>query len=349
MSRPIPMYFVFSAPSAKLLIAASCVLLGTSPNLLAQRGGGGFPQPEPAREVTVSAIPGVVGAGAKWTLSWGGADNADGLIGTKDGSLLFAQEQPNRISKLDKKDKFSSFLENSHGVGALAMDAKGHLFAVQRTCTDPGRRAVDPCTEATGVAQLTPQRKVLADNVDGKSLGRVNDLVVAKNGGVYFNGTGTYYMNPQGKVISIGENIRTNGIMLSRDEKTLYVTNGGELVAFDVQADGTVKNQRSFAKLEGGGTGDGLAIDKEGRIYVTSQPGVQVISAEGKYLGIIPTPRPVISAAFAGPGKKDLYVVGAGAVGPDGKELRTPDGVRNNAKSIFKITTLTSGFSGRAK
>jgi sugar lactone lactonase YvrE len=92
-----------------------------------------------------------------------------------------------------------------------------------------------------------------------------------------------------------------------------------------------------------------MAIDAEGRLYVTSNPGVQVFATDGKYLGVIPTPRPVISVAFSGAGKKTMYVVGAGALGPDGLEFKTPQGVRNNAKTIFKIETITPGFKGRAK
>ena len=205
------------------------------------------------------------------------------------------------------------------------------------------------------MAVLAPERKILADGFGGKSpgagksLGRLNDLTVDKKGNVYFNGGGTFHLDAKGQVRSIGENIRTNGIMLSRDEKTLYVTNGGVLVAFDIQPNGRVGNQREFGKLEAGGNGDGMAIDAEGRLYVTSGPGVQVFSPEGKYLGVIPTPRSVISAAFSGPGKKTLYVVGAGALGPDGQEFRTPEGVRNNAKTIYRIPMLAQGFKGRAK
>ena len=300
------------------------------------------------REVTVSAIPGVIAAGAKWTLAWHGTDNADGIVGTADGGLLFAQEQPSRVSKLDKNDRVSVFLEDTHGAGALTVDSNGRILAAERTCTDPGRQPAS-CAEPTAIGILSPERKILADNLDGKSLGRLNDLVVNKKGGVYFNGAATYYLSPAGRVVTIGEDIRTNGIMLSPDEKTLYVTNGAAVVAFDVQPDGTVRNQHEFGKLEGGGTGDGMAIDAAGRLYVTSGPGVQVLSSEGKYLGLIPTPRSAISVAFSGPDKKTLYIVGSGALGADGKEFRTPEGVRNNAKTIFRIPMLAQGFPGRAK
>src|ERR1700686_691553 len=79
--------------------------------------------PQGAREVTVTGIPGVVAAGAKWTLVWQGADNADGIVGTAAGGLLFAQEQPSQGSKLDKDDHVSVFLRDTHGAGALSGDA----------------------------------------------------------------------------------------------------------------------------------------------------------------------------------------------------------------------------------
>jgi gluconolactonase len=196
---------------------------------------------------------------------------------------------------------------------------------------------------------LAPERKVLADAFNGTSLGRLNDLVADKKGGVYFTSGGAFYVNVAGVVTSLGDNIRANGIMLSPDEKVLYVTNGTTILAFDVNADGATTNRRDFARLEAGGNGDGLAIDADGRLYVTSAPGVQVFSADGKYLGVIPTPRNVISVAFSGPDKRTLYVVGSGALGADGKEFTTPEGVRNNAKTIYKLPMLARGFTGRAK
>jgi len=335
--------------TAVCVVAASVAVASVVTFAQDGRAGRGQGQPQGVREVTVTAIPGVVAADAKWMLAWAGSDNADGLVGLPDGSVLFAQEQPKRVSRLDKNDKVSPYAEHTNGAGSVAVDARGRVFAAERTCTDPGLGT--SCNEPTRISIVYPEkeRKVLADSIDGKDLGRVNDLVVSKTGHVYFTSGGAFHLFPSGKVETIGENLRTNGIMLSPDEKTLYITNGGTVVALDVQADGTVKNQRDFGKLEAGGNGDGLAIDASGRLYVTSQPGVQVLGPDGKYLGLIPTPRPVISAAFGGADKKMLYVVGSGALDAGGREMTTPPGVRNNAKSIFKIAMLAQGFKGRAK
>ena len=317
-------------------------LLATT--LAAQRGGAA----QGARAVTVTAIPDVVAAGATWSIAWQGTDNADGLVGTPDGGLLFAQEQPRRISKLDAMDRASVFLSDTHGVGSIGIDSKGRVIAVERTCTDPGGHP-ESCNEPTAVSVLTPTRTVLADRFEGKPLGRLNDLVVDAKGGVYFTVGGAYYVGPSGVIKSLGEDLRTNGVMLSRDEQIVYVTNGNVIVAFDVLPDASVTNRRNFAMLEAGGNGDGMAIDGEGRLYVTSAPGVQVFSLEGKYLGLIPTPRSAISVAFSGPGKRTLYIVGSGALGPDGQEFRTADGVRNNAKTIYRLPMIAAGFSGRPK
>ena len=309
----------------------------------------GFPQPAPAREVTITEIPGVIAAGAKWTMVWQGNETADGMVGTDDGGILFAQEQTNRINKLDKNGKFSAYLTTPHGPGAVTNGPKGRLLAVERTCTDPGGHMgikPDQCKEATDVAELKPARKVLADNFEGKSLGRVNDLVADKKGGAYFTSGGAYYMRPDGKVISIGENLRTNGINLSPDQKTLYITNGPVIMAFDVQPDGSVKNQREFGKLEGGGNGDGMAVDADGRIYDTTNVGIQVLAPDGKYLGLIPTPRASITVTFSGDGKKTLYVGCMGALDANGQEVRTAPGVRNVAMTVYTIPMISHGFKG---
>ena len=323
------------------------LVLGLPAAAAQQRGGG---QPQPAREVAVAGIPGVVAAGAAWTIVWQDTDNADGLVGTEDGGLLFAQEQPSQISKLDRDGRPSVVLRDTHGAGAISVDTRGRIVVVKRTCTDPGRNAsAGPCTEPTAVAVLAPERKILADNMDGKPLGRLNDLAASTNGSVYFTSGGAFRLDRSGRVTSLGEDIRANGIILSRDERVLYVTNGTAVIAFDVQPDGTTTNRRDFAALEAGGAGDGMTIDADGRLYVTSNPGVQVFDANGNYLGLIHTPRAAISVAFSGPSKKTLYIVGSGASGADGREIVTAAGVRNNAKTIYRLPMLASGFAGRPK
>ena len=180
----------------------------------------------------------------------------------------------------------------------------------------------------------------------------MGEVVADSKGGAYFSDdAGTYFVNPAGKVSLVaGKEVRTNGMALSRDEKTLYLTNGPTIVTFDIQPDGTTQNQRDFAMLQGAAGGDGMCIDSEGRLYVTAgDTGIQVFSVEGKHLGIIPLPRSASSVAFSGPNKKVLYAKGAGMMTPDGKEYRTPEGVRNNAKAIYKIAMIAQGFTARPK
>jgi gluconolactonase len=305
------------------------------------------------REATVTAIPGVIAAGAKWVLAWDGYDNADGILGAPDGSLLFAQEQPGRVRKLAPDDSTSVYMEGTDGAGSLSMDAAGRLFAAERTCTDPGLRLAAPCEVRTKISILAPNPRVLTDRLpNGEPLGRVNDLVADSKGGAYFTSGGAWYVNREGDVITVSspDEIRSNGIMLSPDEQTLYVTNRDVVVAFDVGPDGSVSDRRDLGSLGTAGGGDGMAIDGAGRLYVTANDGVHVFSPEGAHLGVIPTPRRPITVAFAGPEKRTLYIVGSGAVDVFRRgEYETPEGVRNNAKTIYRIPMLAAGFSGRPK
>ena len=50
------------------------------------------------------------------------------------------------------------------------------------------------------------------------------------------------------------------------------------------------------------------AIDSQGRLYATCEKGIEVFAADGKHLGMIPTPRRAITLAFSGPERKTLFV-----------------------------------------
>ena len=118
---------------------------------------------------------------------------------------------------------------------------------------------------------------MLANSYQGEPLdcigGVINDLSADGKGGVYFTMGGVYYADPKGVVTKYGEGVTPNGIVLSADEKTLYVTNGPAIAAFDVQPNGSLTNQREFGKLEGPGGGDGLTIDSDGPPLRHEQPG----------------------------------------------------------------------------
>lgn len=305
----------------------------------------------PERPADVTAIPGVIAANAKWEMVWRDIKTADGIVSTPDGGILFAQEQTDTIRKLDSKNRESVYVKDTHGTGAVSMDSQGRLYAVERTCTDPGKHMPN-CAEPTKVALLKPSQKVLADKfADGKTLGRVNDIITDGRGGAYFTSTGLYHVSAQGKVTVVAEDkdLHTNGVMLSANGKTLFTTNGGTILAFDVSPDGSTKNRRDFATLDGDTGGDGMAIDNAGRLYVTASKGVHVLGKDGKHIGLIPTPRAPISLTFSGPNKKTLYVAMMGAYGPDGKPWNVPQGVRNTAMTMYRIPVLTQGFAGRPK
>jgi len=220
------------------------------------RGGArGASPPQGVRDYAVSDIPDVIAAGRKWTFVWQQAgNNGDGIVGTDDGGLLLAQNDLSTVVKLDKDGKPSVAYSGTHTGGALSINSHGDLFIVERGLH-------------MRIEQLAPRRKMLTDSFQGEPLdcigGVINDLTADSRGGVYFTMGGLFYAAAPGVVTRYGENLTTNGVILSRDEKTLYVTNGATLAAFDVQSDGSLTNQREFVKFTAGG-GDGAAIDSEG-------------------------------------------------------------------------------------
>ncbi len=289
-------------------------------------------QSGPEKPTTATAIPGVVAAGTKVERIWTGLNAGDGLIAELNGTLLLPEQgEANTISRVDKNGKVTLYLSDTNEAGGVAVDPKGRVIDIERHA--PSR-----------IRELAPERKVLADNFEGKPFQRLSDIVADKKGGVYVTEgptTSVFYLSADGKLSRVANDIKgANGIMLSPDDKTMYLTNTEDgIIAYDVQPDNTIRNRRPFAKPEGGQ--DGLAIDAAGRLYIASNLGVQVYSPKGEHLGLIPTPRGTTTLAFAGPDKKTLYVIGRGNDGPQGKSA--------TARSMYKIQMLAEGYKGRAK
>lgn len=313
----------------------------------ARPGPGPAAQPVP-RNVNITAIPGVVAAGGKWTKVWQeGGNSADGIIPAKDGSVLVAQEDYDTVLKINVDGRTSVAVTDAKGVGSLSMDRQGHLYGAHRT-ERPGSTKPDKASIENAITELAPERMLIADKwADGTTLTvRPNDLAADSHGGAYFTTGCLYYASPKGVTV-MADNIRTNGIAFSPDDRILYVTNGGQLVAFDVEGPGRLSNRRDFAMLPAGTYGDGMAVDSKGRLYVSSGAGVQVFDNTGKHLGVIPTPRGIISVAFAGPRKKTLFVVGSGADDEKGQPIR--QGPQETAATVYKLPVIAEGLKGRAK
>jgi gluconolactonase len=309
------------------------------------RGPAGAPSP---RNAPITPIAGVVAAGGTWTKIWQMAGNsADGILSDKDGSVLVAQEDYDTVLRIDGGGKASVAVANAKGIGSISMDRQWRLYGAHRT-ERPGSTKPDKDSIVNAITMLEPQRKTIADKwADGTPLTmRPNDLLADGTGGAYFTVGCLYYASAKG-VSVVAEDLRTNGIVLSPDDKILYVTNGGSLVAFDVTGPGVLANRREFAKLPEGGNGDGSAVDSEGRLYITTNPGLQVFDKTGKYLGLIPTPRGVISVAFGGIDRKTLFVIGSGAEDENGQPIR--QGPQQTAATIYKLPVLSHGLKDRAK
>lgn len=238
------------------------------------------------------------------------------------GSLYFTDVAGNTLYKLERSttgERAVPFLERQGTLNGLMIDANGFIYA----CAMEGRLiSIDPATK-----QVT----VLAGEYEGKRFNAPNDLVIDQAGGIYFTDphfrapdplpqgkTAVYYRDATGKVTRLIDDLEVpNGVILSPDEKTLYVIPSlqKEMMAYPVESPGKLGPGRVFCTLRQrpdatgrGRGGDGLTIDTQGNLYIASQFGLEVFDKEGKALGILEFPQQPSNATFGGPDGKTLYV-----------------------------------------
>ena len=233
------------------------------------------------------------------------------------GNLYFSDIPANKIYKLDADGKLSVFTDESNHSNGLKFNSKGELVACE----------MDGQVVAYDIA--TKKKRTIIDKHDGNRFNAPNDLVIDKQDGVYFtdpsfrapkpmpqNKLGVYYVNPKGMVTRLIEDLpNPNGILLSLDEKTLYVipTGPADMMAYPIEAPGKIGKGKVFCTLKGpegkkGGGGDGATIDSKGNLYITSTLGLQVFNPAGKLLGVISVPEQPANVCFGGPDAKTLYV-----------------------------------------
>lgn len=145
-------------------VMAGCVLAAALAAAQGPGGGQEGPPPDPSRELTAPDIPGVVKGGTKVEFIRAGFNGTEGVIAMPDGSVLFTEQDADRIIRIDAAGTISTYLENTNRTIGLAYNPKGRLI---------GTQSRDP-----KVGVLHPTRTVLADSFEGQPLVRPNDLVI---------------------------------------------------------------------------------------------------------------------------------------------------------------------------
>lgn len=253
----------------------------------------------------------------------------------REGNVFFTNVAMAKILKWDPRaKKLSVFRENSNEANGLLFEQDGSLLACEG-----GEQRVTRTDRRTG--RVT----VLTGDFNGGQIGKTNDLTQDSKGRIYFtsrfgntrptegNVDSVYRVDPNGKleaIIADPECRKPNGIVLSPDEKTLYLIEAHPLAdhprniqAFDLGANGRVSNQRTLIDFYPGRSGDGMCIDSKGNLYVAAglhktrntsetldtRPGIHVISPKGELLAFRETPEDTITnCTFGGKDLKTLYV-----------------------------------------
>jgi gluconolactonase len=235
----------------------------------------------------------------------------EGPVWSKDGYLLYSDIPNNQIIKLSSQGA-SIYRENSNGANGNTFDEDGRLY----TCESHTRRITR--TDKKGKIE------VLTEKFEGKRFNAPNDVIVSKSGHVYFTDPafgptqaegrelsfyGVYHITPKGEISVVARSEgRPNGIALSPDGKTLYVTNSDErnVRAYDIGRNGVPSNERILiAGIEG--VPDGMTTDEKGRLYVTGKQ-VYVYAPDGKMLGTIQVPETPSNVAFGDGDLMGLYI-----------------------------------------
>ena len=195
----------------------------------------------------------------------------EGPTVAEDGTVYFTDLGNNRIMRLSPDGRLSTFREPSHRANGLIFDAEWRLLA----CESGDGDTILPRVTRTNMD--TGQVEVIAEAYEGKQLHSPNDLSVDGQGRIYFTDRpgpnprpgqtgvhGVYRIDLDGsieRILTEPEVMRPNGIVISPDDRTLYVieTEQGEggprlIRAYDLSEAGTVSNMRvcSTTSIRGG-------------------------------------------------------------------------------------------------
>lgn len=263
--------------------------------------------------------------GESWEVAVDQLGFADGLCADGEGNLYFSDLKGGVISRIAAVDGTRTDVIKE-GASGLKFSPDGKtLYACQG-----GRNRIIAIDLATGAV------KTVAENV------KPNDLVVTREGEILITVTGerqVVRIQPEtGEATIVDTGLALpNGIALSNDGGTLAVSEyGGEFAwmfrvnpgavldarmpVMPLRRPMDVKGEYKFNEeppYQATARGDGMAVDRLGRYYVTSAVGIQVFDPTGRPCGVIASPnpqQPLASCALAGPRHTTLYAAGGTAI-----------------------------------
>ena len=277
-------------------------------------------------------IPGIVKKGTpiyKWSE---GHNFTEGPACAPDGTVYFVDIPANEILRVDPMGA-KSITTKSNATFGLYLAKDGTLYGAQ---ANPG--AITKVDPATGAITVVCDKRAQPLEKTGSALGRLNDLVVDDDGGIWFTAPvlgrrregappdAVYFVGKGAseavEVIADAKLRGPNGIHLSPDGKTLYVSPylSTTIMAYPIEGPGTLGSGRELYRIPGGTRetigGDGLTVDDKGNLYVAVPPraAIFVISPEGKALGQIRFPERTSNCALGGKDGKTLYVTATSGV-----------------------------------
>ena len=251
---------------------------------------------------------------------------AEGPAWNGSGRYLVWSDIPNNVQMrfLEEDSHVSAFRAPSNNSNGNTFDFEGR----QLSCEHGNRRVVR--------YEYNGKITVIADKFNGKRFNSPNDIVVHRDGSIWFTDPpygiigdyegfksnselkeAVYRVDPQsGQVTMITDEMSgPNGICFSPDYKRLYVADTGtgqETRVYDVDG-AKVRNGRRFIKLDVPGTGqpsyaDGIRCDVDGNVWAGALPGVQIITPAGKRIGMIRLPESCANVCFGGTKRNRLFM-----------------------------------------
>ncbi len=280
----------------------------------------------------------VLAPGATLEKLWSEGEFTEGGALAGDGAILFS-DIGNRIMRFDPKTGAVTVFRSPSGrANGLIFDPKGRLIAAEGANTGGGRRV--SITERDGTV------RTLADRYQGKQFNSPNDVAVDRRGRVYISDPAlrrrralgaldfeaVFRIDADGSVHRLDTTAsKPNGLAVSPDGKTLYVSDNGParraLLALDLDDDGRASNPRVLHDFGSGRGIDGMTVTTDGRIVATAgtgaQGGVYIFAPGGAQLAFIAVPEPPTNVEFGGPERSTLYITAG--------------------KSLYRINTTMTG------